>query len=466
MGGMRGLGVAALALAAAMAAAGQETSPLAGRARQYLTDLVRLDTTNPPGNETRVAEYLQRVARENGIETQLLGPDPSRLNFVARLGGAGVDRPLLLMAHSDVVPADRSQWTVEPFSGEIRGADLYGRGSQDDKNLLAAELAVLIELKARGIKLRRDVILLSEADEESGSSGIQWLLANAAASIDAEAALNEGGFAQDLRSGVRLFAIQTAEKIPTRVTLTAHGGAGHGSLPRSDNAIMRLSRALLRLEADQPVRLTTTTRRYLAQLAPLPDYRWLAPLVSRLENPLTAQSAASQIRAREPEIDAQLRTTISPTMLQAGYKINVIPSTAEAHLDVRRLPNETRHEVLARFRRLINDDAIEVALAQDAEMPVTEPSSLDTEVYRAMERVLAGSAPQAVVVPYMSRGATDGSFLRQRGMAVYGLPVFLREQGENRAHGNDERISLATLDNGVELLWRVVLAISETGPVQ
>jgi hypothetical protein len=163
-----------------------------------------------------------------------------------------------------------------------------------------------------------------------------------------EVALNEGGAAQDLRSGVRLFQIQTAEKIPTRIVLTARGTAGHASLPRSDNAIVHLARALVRLENDQPVRLNQTTRRYFARIAALPDYRWLAPLVPKLESYSTAYSAAAQIRAREPELDAQLRTTISPTMLSGGLKINVIPNTAEASVDVRRLPNESDEEVLVR----------------------------------------------------------------------------------------------------------------------
>lgn len=438
----------------------QTDAALAQRARAHLAALIRLDTTNPPGEETRAAEYLKRVADEQGLEAQLLGPDPARLNFVARLRGSGARRPLLLMAHSDVVPADRAQWTADPFSAEIRDGYLYGRGAQDCKNLLAAELAVLLELKLRQVKLNRDVILLAEADEESGSTGIEWLLAHAPAAIDAEAALNEGGQARDLPSGVRLFEIQTAEKIPTRVTLLARGSAGHGSLPRPDNAILRLSRALLRLESEHPVRLTATTRTYFARLASLPDYGWLKPLLPRLEDSAGALAAAAEIRARDPELDAQLRTTASPTMLSAGVKVNVIPNTAEAQVDVRRLPSESREEVAARIRRLINDSSVEVWPAAGGEMPPTPPSSMDSEVYRTMERVLVAAAPRAVVAPFMSRGATDGAFLRQKGTGVYGVPVFLQERDGSRAHGNDERIALESLDAGVALLWRIVTAIA------
>jgi acetylornithine deacetylase/succinyl-diaminopimelate desuccinylase-like protein len=448
----------------ATAAGAQDNLTVGERARRLLVDMIRLDTTNPPGNETRVAEYLKSVADRFEIPAELAGGDPARMNFIARLRGAGEERPLLLMAHSDVVPADRAQWTADPFGAELRGGEIYGRGAQDDKNLLAAELAVLIELKLRAVRLKRDIILVSEADEEAGSTGIQWLIENAWDRIDAEAALNEGGMVQDLRSGVRLFQVQTSEKIPTRVVLTAHGGSGHASLPRPDNAVVHLARAILRLDSEQPVRMNSTTRRYFADISKLSDFAWLAPWVRRLDNPATADEAASQIRARDAELDAQLRTTVSPTMLSAGFKINVIPNTAEAQFDVRRLPNETREEVLARFRRLVNDPSVDVMPAPGQDMPATEPSTIDGPVYRAMEKVLTASAAQAMVVPFMSRGATDGSYLRQKGMAVYGVPVFAREHNESRAHGNDERISPENLEAGTGMLWKIVLAVAAATP--
>lgn len=439
----------------------QGDSALGERARQYLVELIRLDSTNPPGNETRVAEYLKRICGQHGIPAELLGNDPSRLNFVARLRGSGRERPLLLMAHSDVVPADRSPWIVDPYSGEIRDGYIYGRGAQDDKNLLAAEMAVLVELKRRGVKLKRDVIVLAEADEESGSTGIQWLIENAFDKIDADFALNEGGFAQDTRSGARVFQIQTSEKIPTRVVLTARGTAGHGSLPRPDNPVVRLARAVLRLaESDQPVRLNATTRRYFAEITKLPDYRWLASSLAKLENPYSAAAVAGLIRSRDLELDAQLRTSIAPTIFHAGVKINVIPNAAEAQVDVRRLPNETRDEVMLRFRRIVNDETIEITPAPGHEMPPTEPSSMTTVLYQAMERIFLSTSSRALVVPYMARGATDGAYLREKGMAVYGVPVFLKESGESRAHGNNERISLANLEAGTELLWKIVLEVA------
>ena len=246
----------ALLLLFAAHGAADDNRSLSDRTRQYLTDLIRLDTSNPPGNETRVAEYLKQIADSYGIPAELLGSDPRRMNFVARLKGTGRGKPLLLMAHSDVVPAERSQWSADPFSAETRSGIIYGRGTVDDKSLLAAELAVMIEIKRRNVKLDRDLILMSEADEESGSTGIQWILQHAPAKIDAEFALNEGGAQMETKDGTRVFEIQTAEKVPARILVTARGTAAHGSLPRVDNPVLHLSRALVKLsDAEQPVRL-------------------------------------------------------------------------------------------------------------------------------------------------------------------------------------------------------------------
>lgn len=451
-----------LALALTLSLPVSASSNLPDLARQYLADLIRLDTTNPPGNETRVAEYLKKVCDSEGINAEMLGGDPARLNFVARLPGSGKLRPLLLMAHSDVVPAERAQWTVDPFSAELREGFMWGRGSEDDKSLLAAELAVIVDLKRRAIKLDRDIILLSEADEEAGSSGMRWLIANAWDKINAEFALNEGGFAITTVSGQRIYEIQTAEKIPTRVVLTAHGVAGHGSLPRGDNPVVHLARALTRVaEADQPVRLNGTTKRYLHALAKIPDYRWIEPLLAKLENPRTAQAAADELRSHDLELDAMLRTTVTPTMLSAGSKINVIPDTAVAQVDVRRMPDETHDEIIERLRHIIHDPAVEVSAAPGQEMPATEPSSTTSAMYQVMQQAFSAAAPNALVIPYMVRGATDGAFLRQKGMDVYGVPIFLSTDKESHAHADDERISVDSLSTGAKLLLEIVLMIGK-----
>lgn len=447
--GMALVGIGAIA----WAAASDDNRSLGDRTRQYLTDLVRLNTSNPPGNETRVADYLKQVADGFGIQADRLGSDPARLNFVARLKGSGKGRPLLLLAHSDVSPVsaeERPKWTADPFGGELKGGFIYGRGTLSAKSLLASELAVMVEIKRRNLKLSRDVILVSEADEEGGMTGIQWLIQNAWSKIDAEFALNEGGSLIDTKDGTKIFGIQTAEKTPLHIILTAHGTVGNGAVPRADNPIVHVSDAVSRLaKADEPVFLNPIARRYLSALAELPDYAWLKPLLPKLQNATTAQTAAAQVRMHDDELDAMLHTTVAFPSSQNG----------EAVLDVRRLPNaETREDVLTRFRQIVNDPSVDVAFAPGPPMPTTQPSPRTTALYSAMERAIQRVYPRdTVIAPFLSRGFTDSGFLRSRGVPVYGVPLFLHEPGDPRAGDRDERISPKALDDGVELLWQMVL---------
>ena len=443
--------------------AADDSLPLVDRAQRYLVDLIKIDSSS--GNETKVAEYLRQVASLNGIAGELVGDNPKRLNFVARLKGNGKNKPLLLMAHSDTIPpGDRALWTTDPFGAEIRNSFVWGRGSLDDKALLAAELAVLVEIKLRNLPLSRDVILMAESDEENGSSGMQWMIQHAFSKIDADFALNEGGYNFDSGGVRRVYQVQTAEKIPTRVVLTARGVQGQGSLPRPDNPLVRVARALLKIvDADQPVKLSPTTRRYLRDISKLPEYEWLAPLLPKLDNSLTQAVAANQIRAKNPELEVMIRTSVSPTNFRAGTRFNIIPSSASALLDVRRLPNETREEVLARFRQMINDPSIEVNLDSGPQMPSTDSSSLTSALYKAMETVFNRMHPDDVVLPYMSRGSTDGSYLRARGVPVYGVPLFEIDPGDNRYHSVDERIAIKNLQDGTELLWQIVLEVAGGG---
>jgi acetylornithine deacetylase/succinyl-diaminopimelate desuccinylase-like protein len=440
-----------MTIAAATAAADDNRS-LGDRTRTYLTDLVRLDTSNPPGNETRLTDYLQQVADSFGIQAERLGGDAKRMNFVARLKGTGKGRPLLLLAHSDVAPvspAEAKQWTANPFGGELKNGFIYGRGTLSAKSLLAAELAVMVEIKRRNLKLNRDIILVSEADEEAGMTGVQWLIQNAWSKIDAEFALNEGGSLIETKDGTKIFGIQTIEKVPVRILLTARGTVGTGAVPRPDNPIVHVSEAIAKLSnADEPVYFNTA-RRYFMALAELPDYSWLKPLLPKLQNAATSQAAAAQVKIHDPELDAMLHTTVS-----------FVPGpNVEGVLDVRRMPiAETREEILTRLRQIVNDPSVEVAFAPGPPLPTTQPSPRNTALYTAMERAIARIYPRdAVVAPFLSRGFTDSGFLRSRGMPVYGLPLFLREPGDTRARLADERITPKALDDGVELLWQIVL---------
>ena len=237
--------------------------------------------------------------------------------------------------------------------------------------------------------------------------------------------LNEGGSNFDSGGVRRVYQVQTAEKIPTRVLLTARGALGQGSLPRPDNPLVKVARAMLRIvDSEQPVKLSPTTRRYLRDITKLPDYEWIIPLLPKLDNPATAAAAANQIRARNPELEVMLRTSVSPTTFRGGTRFNIIPNSAEVLLDVRRLPNETREEVLARFRQLINDPSIEVSLALGPQMPPTDSSPLTTGLYKAIETVLSRLHPEDLVLPFMSRGSTDGSYLaRPRRSRVWRAAV-------------------------------------------
>jgi acetylornithine deacetylase/succinyl-diaminopimelate desuccinylase-like protein len=440
-----------------------QPSRLQQEALGHFIELLKLDSSNPPGNETHVAQHLKSVCEKEGIPGELLGPDPQRLSFVARLKGAGGARPLMLMAHSDVVPAERGQWSLDPFGGIIKDGYIWGRGAQDTKALLAAELAVFLELKRSGAKLKRDVIFLAESDEEAGGGvGIQWLVANAWDKISAEFALNEGGFANRIDSGKVLYNVQTAEKIPTRVKLVARGTAGHGSVPRADNPVLHVAQAVVRLaSADQPIRLNTTTREYFRALAKLPEYAKVARALRQLEDPALANAARREIAREYPMLAAMLATTVSPTMLDAGVKVNVIPTVAEAQIDVRRLPDETREEVIERFRKIINDPAVEILRTTSLDRPSTEPSSRTSVLYTAIEQAIRAERPDAVVMPMMSGGATDGSALRERGMGVYGIPLFPMPAEERRAHGNDERMPVDSFHYGVKLLREVVRRVAE-----
>jgi acetylornithine deacetylase/succinyl-diaminopimelate desuccinylase-like protein len=287
------------------------------------------------------------------------------------------------------------------------------------------------------------------------------VVAHAWPKIEAEFALNEYSYILPTPSGVPVVQIQTAEKIPTRFKLVAHGTAGHGSLPRDDNPVVHLAKAIAALsDSEQPVKLNTTTRTYLKSISSLPDYAWLRPLLAKLEDPRESAKTADEIRPRDPEINAMLRFTMSPTMLNAGVKINVIPNRAEAQVDGRRLPNETQEEIFARLKAIIHDPAVSIEPSAAIEHPATEPSSMTSPLYKAMEAVFREAMPNALVVPFLMRGTTDGAFLRAKGMAVYGVPLF-RKDGELRMHGNDERMSLANLRNGTDLLSKIILRVSE-----
>lgn len=430
---------------------------------QTLQGLIRINTSNPPGNETQAAGYLKGILEREGIPAELFALDTNRANLVARLKGSGKKRPLLLMGHTDVVGVEREKWTVDPFGGVIQDGYLYGRGAADDKDNAALSLQVLLMLHRQKTPLDRDVIFLAEAGEEGTSEwGIEFMVARHFDQIDAEFALLEGGGIDVENGKVRDVAVATTEKVPNTVRLVARGTSGHGSVPRPDNPIVHLAAALARVADYQPpMRLNQTTRAYFQRLAAIspPDDAFL---YAHLEDSVVSPIVQQRLRYTRLQANSMLRTSISPTILQGGFRRNVIPGDADATLDIRALPDEDMPAFFATLRRVINDPAVEL-VPPATTRPVSAPSRLDTEMFQALERAQAKVFPGAVTIPTMLTGATDGAQLRAKGVEAYGLGNFT-ENGDSRAHGNDERVSVEGTGKFLELLYTAVLDVAAAKP--
>lgn len=426
-----------------------------------LIGLIRIDTSNPPGNETKAAEYLKGLLDQDGIPSEILAKVPERGNLVARLKGSGKKRPLLLMGHTDVVGVESKKWTVDPFAGVIQDGYVLGRGALDDKGMTAACVQVFRLLKRLNVTLDRDVILVAESAEEgTPSEGIDYLVANHWDKIACEFALNEGGSIHMTNGVVQYVGVATTEKVPRLVFLSAKGVSGHGSRPRIDNAIVHLCAAVAKVgEWQPPMRLNETTRTFFERLATIspPDQAFL---YRHLENPVLSQMVQEKIRATNPGHNSMLRTSISPNIIRSGFRYNVIPADALATLDVRWLPDENVDSFVEQIRKLINDPAIEVTLAEPGSRKPAVPSSIRTDMFQALERVQQRMFPQAITLPSMLTGATDSAQLREKGVHAYGLGPLVTEEDGARVHGNDERIHITGLGKFVQYLYECVVEVA------
>jgi acetylornithine deacetylase/succinyl-diaminopimelate desuccinylase-like protein len=432
----------------------------------HLQHMIRIETVNPPGNELAVALYLDRVLKAEGIETHLFEPVPNRAAFVARLAGDGSRRPVMIMAHMDVVGVERANWSVDPFGGEIRDGYLYGRGAIDDKGMLAANLETMLLLKRHvvdaGGTLSRDVIFVANSDEEAGGEfGMGWLVDNHRELIDAEFVLNEGGRTRIVHGRPLYVAVQNTEKVPHLVTVSAHGPGGHAAVPLPGNAVYRLGRALAAIgNYQEPVRLTPTTRTFFAELAKVwpneSEQRAMADVASG-DSPRVLRGA--RVLGTTPVFDAVLRTGISATVVNGGIRSNVIPTEATALLNIRTLPGESIDAVVERLRSVIDDASVEVTSTDRGED--APASDFTSPMFAAIADTVRELAPDMVTVPYMSTGATDSARLRQLGMQAFGiLPFPMDQEDEDRMHGNDERIPLASLDFGTRLIFGAVVRVA------
>ena len=448
---------------APFSAAAQAISPNQQQARDIYKELVEINTVTPTGDTAKAAEAMAarlRAAGFAGADVQVFNPAPRKGNLVARLHGTGARKPILLMAHLDVVEARREDWSVDPFKLLEKDGYFYGRGSGDDKFMAATFVANMIRYKQEGYRPDRDIILLLETDEEIGDMnavGIQWMLKNHRDLIDAEFALNEGGRV-GLKNGKALRNdLQTSEKVFANYSFEVKNSGGHSSLPSKDNAIYRLAEGLARLSKyDFPAVLNETTRSWLERAAPLED-----PQIGAAMNSVASghpdPAAVARLSAM-PAYNAQLRTTCVATMLEAGHAFNALPQRAQATVNCRVLPGEPVEEVQKTLARVVDDNQISVTPTLiDVS---SKPSPLTPEVVRAVERATAEFWPGIPVIPTMSAGATDGRFLRNAGIPTYGTSGLAGDIDDVRAHGKDERVLVKSFNDGQEYLYRLVKALS------
>jgi len=430
---------------------------LSAEATAWLQGYLRARTANPPGNETEGARFLQAVLARDGIEADILESAPGRGNLVARLPGSGAKRPLVLLSHIDVVPADSARWRYPPYSGVIADGDVWGRGAQDTKGLAIVELATMVALKRRGVVLSRDLILVANADEELGSSGSMWFTANHAELLrQAEFLLNEGGDNRMGSDGKTLYyGLDATEKVPYWVRLTVRGEPGHGSQPTSGNAALRLSRVLGRIADWQtPLMLTPPAAAYFQALATReadPQHRaWLANPAAALGDPAAVAWLTSE-RYR----NAILRNTVSITVLHGSGNTNVIPAEAFAELDVRLLPGQRPEDFTAQLRAVIGDTTVEITPI--SHLRAARSSPVEGPVLDALAAAVAAMDPGSLVLPRMLTGYTDSYDYRALGISAYGLDAWrTTEEISETTHGNNERVPVPEIRFGVEFYYRIV----------
>ena len=459
-----------LCVSAALAA-GTETNETA----LLLAEVIRINTSNPPGEEGKLAEFLTQKFRPLGFEIDIIPtPDKGKAHFIARLRGDGSKKPILIAAHADVVGVEREKWSVDPFAGVMKDGYVFGRGAIDFKGGLAVFAQAVMMIAKNKIPLSRDIIFLSEADEEGGKYNTSWLAESHWDKLDCEFSLNEGGWIIKNADGtVRYVSISTADKSGVSLLLTARGTSTHSSMPRPDNAIFTLSKAMAKIaDYDTKPQLTPSTREFFMTLAktgkpPMSDhFRNLAEGT----DPALVKAADLEI-GKDPLLHAIMRNTISPVLMNAGFRGNVIPGSAEATLNFRTIPGTNTEDLIGEIKHVIQDDRVEVTVATGGmpgrwaemgkRMRNVKASSQDTELYRALVSQSKAVYPEAAITPYLFQAGTDASAWRMRGIPVYGIyPYPISAEDLTRMHGNDERVSIESLRSGTELIYKILLEVA------
>jgi acetylornithine deacetylase/succinyl-diaminopimelate desuccinylase-like protein len=431
---------------------------------KHFQAILRINSSIATGSEAPVVDYLKSVLDKEDIPNKVFSNDSKHPNLVARLKGNGKKKPVLIMAHTDVVSVDTSKWVHPPFSATREGGYVYARGSVDDKDNVVAALMVMLQIKRLNVALDRDVIFLAESGEEGNTSvGIEFMVNNHWPEIEAEFCFAEGGGVRRKEGKVVYAGIATTEKVPRGIKLVARGTAGHGSVPLQDNAVVHLSQAIAKIAAWQtPMRLNETTRSFFTRLAAISPPADAARYLS-LVNGKGAEAAQEYFAAKEPSVYSTLRTSISPNIIKGGYLVNIIPSEAEASLDIRALPDEDMTNLLAEMKRVINDSQIEIVATNRNVRPAARPSRLDTEAFLMVESNLK-KIYNAVSLPTMLTGATDMAFLRAKGVECYGIgPMTDAEDGPKGfgAHSDQERILEESIHKFVQFNWEIVVGLAK-----
>jgi acetylornithine deacetylase/succinyl-diaminopimelate desuccinylase-like protein len=456
--------VVSVAAAWSLAAQAPSTPDFAAardEAAKILSGLVQIDTSNPPGHETKAADYLKAILDREGIPSQVFEGQPGRGNLVARLKGSGKKQPLLLMGHTDVVGVERDKWSVDPFGGLIKDGYIYGRGASDDKGMTTACFETFLLLHRLKVPLDRDVIFLAEADEEAGGrAGIDYMITQHWDQIAAEFALNEGGWIYEKDGKPQYVGVATTEKVPRGLVVRAKGTSGHGSMPRLDNPITHLAIAIGKIGSWQaPMRMNETTKTFFERLASISP-PGEAQLYRDLADPAKTDAAQEKLRSANIMYNSMLRTSIVPTIIKGGFRSNVIPGDAEATLDVRALPDEDMPALIARLKQLVDDPAITIEPRTAEGRPTPPPSGLQTAMFQSLETAQKKVFPGIPTLPIMLTGATDSAQLRVKGVQAYGLGSVVSDRERGAIHGNDERLSVSGLGKFVELIYTATVDVA------